>query len=137
MIKKTLKRYSVWLMMLLALCQMGTIRRDEDPILKAQTDPIELKQKLEETKDGVKGAPTPSFKYYEKEDFLTRSPMKSALEEETPKSKPQNDLDAITEVETQPEATLQEQEPGTETPVAAKSEETSKEEDDWWVEDPT
>lgn len=135
MIKETLKRHSVWFVLIFAFLHLGAIRRDEDPILKSQTDPIALKQKLEETKDGVKGAPTPSFKYYEKEDFLTRTPMKSALENAEPNLKPLNDLDMVTEVEPEIENTeaISQQEAEVSEPVAR--EEVPKEEEDWWMED--
>jgi len=57
----------------------GVIRKKHNPILDSQTDPIKLKKKMEELKDGKKGAPTPSFKFYDKsEDFQ----VKTAIEEE-------------------------------------------------------
>ena len=53
----------------------ATIRRKDDPVLKTQTDPISFQQKAEEEKDGKKGAPTPSFKFYEKGQFLAEPPV--------------------------------------------------------------
>ena len=61
----------------LALLQMGTIRRKEDPILKTQTDPILYKQKMDEIKDGEKGAPSPSFRHYDKAGFLAELPVEN------------------------------------------------------------
>ena len=63
---------------------MGTIRKQEDPITKTQTDPILYKQKLEETKDGEKGPPTPSWKLYPKEGFMADSPVENKKEEVQP-----------------------------------------------------
>lgn len=106
--------------------QIGTIRKDENIILKTQADPISLKQKTEETKDGVKGAPAPSFTFYEKETFLQAAPTQTQKEEEN-KPKPQ---------ESQlPEASFQEKESG-EAPDEMKEQgEEMPENEDWWVED--
>lgn len=62
---------------------MGVINKKFDPINENQTDPISLKKKMEELKDGQKGAPTPSFKFFdeENEDFQTKDPMVSEKEE--------------------------------------------------------
>jgi len=57
------------------MLNVGTVRKDFDPITKTQTDPIAYKKKMEEIKDGVKAAPKPSFKFYNKSDFLTLPPM--------------------------------------------------------------
>ncbi len=67
---------AVWLL------NSATIRRKPDPILKTQAEPISYAQKLEETKDGVKGAPTPSFKLFPKENFMA-DPAVGAVKEET------------------------------------------------------
>lgn len=40
-----------------------------------QTNPIAYKDKMEELKDGEKGAPSPSYKFYPKDRFLTDPPM--------------------------------------------------------------
>ena len=66
---------AVWLL------NSGTIRRKPDPVLKTQTDPISYNQKMEETKDGVKGAPMPSFKLFPKENFMADSSVEGAKEE--------------------------------------------------------
>lgn len=70
---------------------LGTIRKKEDPILKTQTDPITHKQKMEEVKDGEKGAPLPSFRLYEKPHFLSEPPV------ETPKVETVTQKDLIPE----------------------------------------
>ncbi len=54
---------------------LGVIRKKDDPILRTQTDPISYQQKMEEEKDGKKGAPAPSFAFYKKSRFLTEPPM--------------------------------------------------------------
>lgn len=59
------------------LLNMGSIRKQEDPIVNTQTNPILYKEKMEEIKDGEKGAPSPTFKYYEKADFMTDPPFNS------------------------------------------------------------
>jgi hypothetical protein len=58
---------------------MGVINKEFNPINENQTDPISLKKKMEELKDGQKGAPTPSFKFFDKEnaEFQTKDPMVS------------------------------------------------------------
>lgn len=53
----------------------GTVRKKEDPIRDTQTDPIAYNKKMEEIKDGEKGAPTPSFQYYGGEPFLKSPPV--------------------------------------------------------------
>lgn len=112
---------------LAVVLQIGTIRKDENIILKTQADPISLEQKTEETKDGVKGAPAPSFTFYEKETFLQAAPTQTQKEEEN-KPKPQ---------ESQlPEASFQEKESGGEAPDEMKEQsEEMPENEDWWVED--
>ena len=130
------------IMLVLALFSMGTIRKDQDPILKTQTDPIALKQKLEETKDGVKGAPSPSFQYYTKEDFLARTPMKAGQEavEKAPAAQSKQ-LEGVTEVEKPAEGNITTpEEPDlamAEKPIEDKAQAPSKEEgeEDWWLED--
>lgn len=62
----------------------GVIRKDFDPIKNTQTDAIAYKQKMEEIKDGEKGPPTPSYKFYEKQDFLVKTPMQTQAEEVLP-----------------------------------------------------
>jgi len=45
-----------------------------------QTDPITLKAKQEEIKDGVKGAPTPSMVFYGHESFMVDPPYEEKPE---------------------------------------------------------
>lgn len=72
-----------------AVLNLGTIRKKEDPILKTQADPISIKQKIEEEKEGIKAAPIPSFKFYEKGRFFTEPPGAPAadLEKKTLEAK--------------------------------------------------
>lgn len=60
----------------LALFSVAGIRKNEDPIAKtAQTEAVSLKQRIEETKDGAKGAPSPSMAFYGDKQILTDSPV--------------------------------------------------------------
>ena len=65
---------------------LGTILDKKDPITKTQTDPISYKDKMEEIKDGEKGAPSPSFEFYPKKllnlRFRPEIPMVREKEEE-------------------------------------------------------
>lgn len=63
------------LIILVFAVHTGAIRRERDIILETQTDPISLKKKLEELKDGEKGPTTPSFEFYEGKDFQTKPPV--------------------------------------------------------------
>ena len=68
-----------FLVLVLCLCvcgNMGAIRKKDDPIAKTQTEAILFKQKLEELKDGPKGAPAPVWKLYPKQRFLADGPVK-------------------------------------------------------------
>ena len=59
----------------------GTIRRTEDPIRDTQTAPIGYQQKMEEDKDGKKGALLYSVKYNPSDEFLTAPPVAGEEEE--------------------------------------------------------
>ena len=113
---------------LLMVLNIGTIRKNEDPILKTQTDPISYKQKLEETKDGVKGAPTPSFSYYKKEAFLVKSPMGEEKIQEAAASKKTVEVS---------EVDLKEETPEQEEPVVEETPSKEEEDEEWWVEEET
>ena len=65
---------------LIGVFNLATIRKQEDPIEKTRTQPIAFKAKMEEIKDGVKGAPSPSYTLYKRSAFLSDSPMKAGLE---------------------------------------------------------
>lgn len=62
-------------LILVFLLHSGAIRRERDIILETQTDPISLKKKIEELKDGEKGPTTPTFEFYEGRDFQTKVPV--------------------------------------------------------------
>ena len=68
-------RYSLIVVILVSLLNLATIRKKEDPIAKTQTDPIAFNDKIEELKEGPKGAPTPSFQLYAKSKFFTELPV--------------------------------------------------------------
>lgn len=72
-----LHKIFAYLCLPLALLSMASMRKTEDPVAAtAQTSPISLQQKIEETKDGVKGAPSPSMTFYGNQKILTSSPLK-------------------------------------------------------------
>ena len=116
----------------------GTIRKENDPILRTQTDPISYKQKLEETKDGIKGAPAPSFTYYEKEGFLVKTPMQTGVE-----TKPKvgsvaetSEVDLGEKNKTPPGDDNIKEGEGEDVWSEAENKTTKEEDDeDWWVED--
>jgi len=58
----------------IALLNMGTIRKQQSAILDTQTGPIKYEDKMEEIKDGVKGAPAPTIQLYPKYAFLIDPP---------------------------------------------------------------
>ncbi len=118
-----------------SVLHFGAIRKNQDPVRRTQTDPISLKQKQEETKDGIKGAPSPTFEYYEKEDFLTRIPMKTALEEPAVSASEDSAVEDVTEV-LPAEDRLESQGPSPEGMSAQEPELLEDADDDgWWMED--
>ncbi|MBI3317407.1 MAG: hypothetical protein HYZ85_05350 [Candidatus Omnitrophica bacterium] len=52
---------------------LSAVLKKDDPVVKTQTDPISMREKMEEIKGGVKSAPSPSHKHYSGEDFFTES----------------------------------------------------------------
>ncbi len=67
----------------IAWISMGSIRKTEDPVAAtAQTGPISLQQKLEEEKDGKKGAPSPSMTFYGHRKFMTTPSVNDKKPEE-------------------------------------------------------
>ena len=78
--------------------QLGTIRRKKDPIQLTQSEAVPYQQKMEEeSKDGPKGAPAPSFNLYPKARFLTdpavgdpTAAQRVALEEQNKPSEAEN-----------------------------------------------
>ena len=113
------------LVALAGLLNLGVILKDEDPIADAQTSPISLKQKLEEIKDGPKGAPSPSFTFYSKAGFLTESPMKTMPAEEGRQG--------------EQTGTKEDEEKANPNAIPADIDRNDKMagEDDWWSEDDT
>ncbi len=61
---KLRKEFLVPLLVMSLLLNTGTVRRKRDALLRTQTDPIKLKDKMEELKDGEKGPATPQFGWY-------------------------------------------------------------------------
>ncbi len=64
-------RYLLIGIVIASLMNLATIRKKDDPISNTQTSPIALNAKIQELKEGPKGAPTPSFQLYEKSQFFT------------------------------------------------------------------
>lgn len=75
-------RYLLIVIVILSLMNLATIRKKEDPIAKTQTDPIAYNDKIQEMKEGPKGAPTPSFQLYNKSQFFTEPPVDQEAAEE-------------------------------------------------------
>jgi len=78
-------KIETWLIIgvcLLSLINMGVIRKKENPITATQTSPIAYKDKVEELKDGEKGAPLPSMLLYSKWEFFTDAPYEKSKDEE-------------------------------------------------------
>lgn len=119
---------------MLALFSIAGVRKNEDPIAStAQTGAIPLKQKLEETKDGPKGAPSPSMSFYGNEEVLTGSPVKSETAEEIVEEKKPVEEEVQAEFE---EEDAWETEAGLEDEINQESAENAVEdEDSWWTED--
>lgn len=58
-----------------AVLHSAAVKKAEDPIVNTQTNPIAHKQKVEETKDGEKAAPAPTFDHYQEENFHIQPPL--------------------------------------------------------------
>ena len=69
------------ILLCLGVLNLAAIYKKEDPITDTQTNPIGYKEKMGELKEGPKEAPTPSFKFYGKEKFLTESNLSEEKEE--------------------------------------------------------
>ena len=128
-----------------AFINLATIRKKDDPIVKTQTDPIAYKTKVEELKEGPKGAPAPTWKLYERPGFLNEPPVQSpaaeaqktlgdripALGDPIPE-----DLTGIEDVDTvavDKEAVLKGETAGGKEDGIKEGEED--EEEDWWAEE--
>lgn len=70
---------------MLAICALNTaaIRRERDAVRETQTDPISLKKKLEELKDGEKGPTTHTFEFYKAKDIQMMLPVDTKTEEDS------------------------------------------------------
>lgn len=144
-LKKEKSMSLVALFLVLALMQLGTIRRKDDPMVKAQADPILFKEKMEQEKDGKKEAPMPSFTLYGKQRFLSDSPVGTAPRDVAAETDELNndeaDFAAVAEdlipeasVSAQPASQTGENDPE-KSPETSSADETSKEGEDWWSEE--
>ena len=104
-------RYLLIGIVITSLMNLATIRKKEDPITKTQTSPIALNDKIQELKEGPKGAPTPSFRLYDKSKFFTDSPVDQKETKEEKQSQ-----DEITE-------------------LGRLSPEEEFQEEDWWMDE--
>ncbi len=75
------------LVLLFAGLNTASIRRAEDPIRDTQSDAVSYKQKMEETKNGVKGPPSYSMKFNPKDTFFIDPPFEKSKKEEPQKEK--------------------------------------------------
>ena len=109
-----------------ALLSMGSLRKHEDfaAATNAQTGPISLQQKLEEEKDGVKGAPSPSMTFYPNAKFMTTPAVKDEINPAPGDAPPEE-----TAAENQAAAGFEEAEVGQERAKTAV-----EEQDAWWSE---
>jgi hypothetical protein len=55
----------------------GVIRKNDDHVVKTQTDPILYDKKMEELKDGEKGPSMPVMTLYARNDFMTKSAVRA------------------------------------------------------------
>ena len=133
-----------------ALLNTGTVRKKNDPILKTQTDPIKLKDKLEEVKDGEKGPATPVFSWYGGGNkFMIHPPFDQEKAKEAP-AEPANKVSEV-DVAEKAEEVAEDKEPESLAPKADTAEDAappktkkkgkskksgkgSKWEKDWWDE---
>ena len=89
-------------LILFAALNTATVRKRTSPILKTQTDPIKLKDKLEEVKDGEKGPATPVFGWYGGNKFLIDPPL-DKKKDEKPAPEPANKVSEVSVEEQKPE----------------------------------
>ena len=113
--------------MMISVMSIGAVRKKENPILDTQTNPIAFKQKMEELKEGEKGAPTPSFEHYSKEEFLVDPPVSEV--EEAPSTEQLNEIPEWGEPIPE-DLSESEPEPGSEPSQGEEDEKTI----DWWFE---
>jgi hypothetical protein len=127
-----IKSYS-WVALALLVCaflNLATVRKRQDPIASAQTGPISLQQKLEETKDGPKGAPSPSLQFYKGGSFLTKTPMETPKEAAAGNSEAIEGLDAASASDEEA-GFFEEEREG----QSARSYAAEEDEEEWWSEE--
>lgn len=72
----------LFFIILFACLNSAALLRKDNPVAKTQTDPIRWEDKQEELKEGVKGAPSPSMKFYANETFLVDAPVDKNTDED-------------------------------------------------------
>ena len=121
---------------MLALFSLASLRKNEDPISTSQTSAIPLKQKIEETKDGVKGAPSPSMSFYGSRQILTSSPVEQETgEEEKPAAKDATAKEEQSPVVSQEEDSWETDSGQTPEKVQESTKKAVVDEDSWWSEE--
>jgi len=82
-------------LLMIAVLNVGTIRKKDSAVSKTQTAGIKLKDKLEELKDGQKGPATPTYGWYGgKNDFMGEPPFS----DEAPESEKKPPIPEVLEV---------------------------------------
>lgn len=114
---------------MISLGHVAAIREDKDAVSSAQTDSISLQKKMEEIKDGVKGAPAPSFEFYKQQGFMEPHPA------QTPS--PENHVVMSANREDISEVDLNEEEeaPSEDSLTSEKPVSEDETEDSWWNEE--
>jgi len=89
----------VFLLAIVFLLNTATVRRRKSAVGRTQTDPIKLKDKMEEIKDGEKGPATPQFSWYGGGNgFMGKSPVGTRASVKPAKTKKPEAFD-VTEVD--------------------------------------
>ncbi len=114
----------------------ASIRKQEGAVNKNQTEAISLKQKLEETKDGPKGAPSPSMTFYGNSRFLAHSPVAAEKKGDSAA----DEINGLGEEIGQPEDTTEGEDASNmteleEPPVTEEEPASGADDDSWWSED--
>ncbi len=113
--------FLILLLVVIFMLNTATVRRRKSAILRTQTDPIKLKDKMEEIKDGEKGPATPQFGWYGGGNgFMSKSPVGVQAPAEPAKTKEPEEPFGVTEVD--------EPKPAPKAPDALPQEENSRDE---------
>ena len=134
-----MKRLCFFVVLILAFLSLATVKKNQDPIVNTQTDPVTYAQKQQEEKEGKKGPPVPRMDLFPKEQFLVEAPVVKPKEaDEIPSEEDEFDLwfdekgEDLAEDENLPvEASSQEPK----RKGLKDSKEVSEEGEDWWLDE--